>query len=159
MRQRHSRLNFVGSIHFVTTVTRIRGFRFVDEDACQNILKCFEYYRERRHIDCAGYVLMPDHFHALLRQSTENGTVSELMKDFKQHTSSMLTSRANLQHTLWHSRYDDVPVPIDACHTKLQYIHANPVRSGLVAQAEDYRWSSIHDYLGREKGIVTLLFL
>ena len=32
---------------------------------------------------------------------------------------------------------------------KVNYIHLNPVRAGLVAQAEDYRWSSARYWLRR----------
>ena len=32
---------------------------------------------------------------------------------------------------------------------KIAYIHANPVRAGLVAAAEDYAWSSAAHYAGR----------
>jgi hypothetical protein len=31
---------------------------------------------------------------------------------------------------------------------KIEYIHANPVRSGLVANAEDYLYSSARNYVG-----------
>ena len=32
---------------------------------------------------------------------------------------------------------------------KVNYIHMNPVRAGLVARAEDYRWSSARCWLER----------
>ena len=32
--------------------------------------------------------------------------------------------------------------------TRIQYIHMNPVRAGLVANAEDYLYSSAHNYAG-----------
>src|SRR6516162_4790454 len=31
---------------------------------------------------------------------------------------------------------------------KVEYIHLNPVRAGLVSRPEDWRWSSVHDYTG-----------
>jgi putative transposase len=31
---------------------------------------------------------------------------------------------------------------------KVQYIHLNPVRAGLVRRPEDWPWSSVHDYIG-----------
>ena len=33
-------------------------------------------------------------------------------------------------------------------HEKIHYIHANPVRRGLVVRPEDWPWSSVHDYTG-----------
>jgi len=31
-------------------------------------------------------------------------------------------------------------------HGKVEYIHLNPVKRGLVAKPEEWKWSSIHDY-------------
>jgi hypothetical protein len=31
---------------------------------------------------------------------------------------------------------------------KVRYIHLNPVKAGLVDRAEDWPWSSVHDYGG-----------
>ena len=31
---------------------------------------------------------------------------------------------------------------------KVEYIHLNPVKAGLVSRAEDWPWSSVHDYTG-----------
>ena len=60
MRRRHQRTEFAGSLHFVTTVTAIRGDWFVDTSACMTILGIFENYRVKHNIACIGYVLMPD---------------------------------------------------------------------------------------------------
>jgi putative transposase len=39
---------------------------------------------------------------------------------------------------------------------KLDYIHNNPVRRGLVASPEEWRWSSYRWYLNREAGPVKI---
>jgi hypothetical protein len=33
-------------------------------------------------------------------------------------------------------------------HKKVEYIHLNPVRRGLVRHATDWKWSSVHEYAG-----------
>lgn len=38
---------------------------------------------------------------------------------------------------------------------KLEYIHNNPVRAGIVSRAEDYLYSSALDYSG-EKGLLQI---
>ena len=35
-------------------------------------------------------------------------------------------------------------------HDAVEYIHGNPVRRGLVARPEGWKWSSVHEY-GFEK--------
>ena len=39
-------------------------------------------------------------------------------------------------------------------HGKVEYIHLNPVKAGLVARAEEWPWSSVHDYTGRVESAV-----
>jgi hypothetical protein len=33
-------------------------------------------------------------------------------------------------------------------HEKVEYIHLNPVRAGLVSHPQDWRWSSFSEYAG-----------
>jgi hypothetical protein len=39
---------------------------------------------------------------------------------------------------------------------KLRYLHRNPVKRGLVAQPEDWKWSSYRHYALRETGVVEI---
>ena len=94
--------------------------------------------------DCAlhAYVLMDNHVHLLLTPG-RTGAVSGLMRNF----GSRYTLRFNARHgrtgTLWEARYKSCLVGSDdyllACH---RYIETNPVRAGMVAQADDFPWSS-----------------
>ncbi len=38
---------------------------------------------------------------------------------------------------------------------KVEYIHGNPVKAGLVSRAEDWPWSSVQDYTGSVSGPAT----
>ncbi len=37
-------------------------------------------------------------------------------------------------------------------HEKVEYIHRNPVKAGLVSRAGDGLWSSVHDYTANYMG-------
>ena len=51
---------------------------------------------------------------------------------------------------LWQSRFFDRAVrTVKEYYEKVEYIHLNPVRAGLVERAEDWPWSSVRDYTGR----------
>ena len=41
-------------------------------------------------------------------------------------------------------------------NTKLNYIHLNPVRAGIVEKEEEYLLSSCADYYGTRKGFIDL---
>jgi putative transposase len=160
MIRRHARLQGIGTVHFVTTVTRHRGRWFVEPQLCTEMFSIFENYRRKYELACYGYVLMPDHLHAALLQTTETGTVARLMEHFKRFSSLKLLRVHCPLANGWRDLYDDVPVPgSDAVRTKLDYMHNNPAKSGLVDNPADYRWSSAPYYLGLipwENSIITL---
>jgi putative transposase len=141
MRRRHSQLNFAGSTHFVTTVANERGRWFVTDAICGGMLRVLEHHRVKYQVDCFGYVLMPDHLHALFRQNQEGDFISRLMRGFKEYTSRHLFPEFGIP-VAWRPNYDDVQVPgRDAALTRLTYMLGNPVRAGIVKCAGDYRWA------------------
>ena len=57
----------------------------------------------------------------------------------------------------WEEGYHGVEITdISMNESKVNYIHLNPVRNGLVVNAEDYKLSSANDFKGSKKGILTL---
>ena len=157
MLNRHTRLNFAHSVHFITTVTAVRGAWFTAEPTCRAFLEAFEFARANHGVDCRGYVLMPDHLHALLIQHEADFAVARLLESFKKYTSRNLRPAHYTGQILWKEHYDDVLVPgRDAALTKLNYIHENPVRRGLAANREDYLWSSARFLWDLDSSIVTL---
>jgi putative transposase len=89
-----------------------------------------------------AYVLMGNHVH-LLATPAATGAVAGMMqslgRDYVRHV-NLTQGRCG---TLWQGRYFSSPVDSDryllACY---RYIELNPVRAGMVALPEDYRWSS-----------------
>ncbi|RPH93635.1 hypothetical protein EHM69_09715 [candidate division KSB1 bacterium] len=149
MLRRHQTATGIGTVHFVTTVTRTRGMWFVEPQLCVELLAILENYRHRFDLDCYGYVLMPDHLHALLLQTTDLGTAGRLMEHFKRFSSRKLLHHHCKDANGWRELFDDVFVPgSDAVRTKLSYLHGNPVRGGLVHVSMDYPWSSARYLFG-----------
>ncbi|MBI5058672.1 transposase [candidate division KSB1 bacterium] len=157
MLRRHKRLAFAGSVHFVTTVTSVRGQWFVVPSICTEMLEIFEQHRRDTGVICLGYVLMPDHLHALMLQEVDGAIVSEFMRRFKRKTSFPFRPAEYPERDLWRRRFDDnyIPGP-DAMHLKLNYMHHNPVKKVFAETAEAYPWSSARDYLLNQPGLVTV---
>ena len=55
-----------------------------------------------------------------------------------------------LRHRFWQpgGGYDRNITSTEALRAVIEYTHANPVRRGLVARAEDWEWSSARSYAG-----------
>jgi putative transposase len=102
---------------------------------------------------------MPDHVHAIVWFAAPGG-LSPFMKSWKQTTSLRLkrvlcgvapnyAGTISTDEPLWQAKY--YPFNLYSAlkaRERLDYMHLNPVRAGLVARAVDWRWSSAGYYEG-----------
>ncbi len=160
MRRRHGLVEGEYSVHFVTTVTRVRGLWFVDGSLCNEAMRLFEKYRAQTGLDCYGYVLMPDHWHAILRQSTAGPFVQRFMANMKRETSYRARELLGDGFPGWCEHYDDVFLPTQAAILKRRrYMHLNPVKRGIVEAPEMYLWSSARDLYELGHGVIQSFFV
>ena len=99
-----------------------------------------------------GFVLMPSHVHLLI--VIEGGELANLMRDFKKYTAQKALKDCGITaDQIWMPRYDRVAIYTEAVfRQKLEYIHDNPMKSGLVDIAEEWKWSSASAYTSNESG-------
>jgi putative transposase len=140
--------------HFIT-FSCYRRQAFLESSAAKdNAQQIFEQVRRQQSLCVAGYVLMPEHIH-LLTDEPATGTLAGFLQIFKQLTSRQL--KAAEQKQFWQRRYYDFNVHSEEKRIeKLRYIHRNPVKRGLVARPEDYRWSSFNHYATGEPHLVEI---
>ena len=133
-------------------------------------LKVLEQTRQRYQFVVYGYVVMPEHFHLLLSEP-EHRDLSVVMKVVKERFTRVLNRKraksSPLQASLWtverrpvwQKRFYDFNVWSRRKHVeKLRYMHRNPVKRGLVARPEQWRWSSYRSYAYGEQGLVRINF-
>lgn len=111
-----------------------------------------------------AYVIMPDHFHILLRAERKpseclrfiNGISSHRVIEFLKkggYDSSLeklrrQRGRNGHRYSLWDHHPNLKSITDEGVFMqKVNYIHQNPVRAGLVQDAKSYRWSSIRCWL------------
>ncbi len=117
-----------------------------------------------------GYVVMPEHVHLLVSEpeTVLLATAFTGSEDFRGTTGERPTSANNGQmwapnvnhqgsEPFWQKRYYDHNVRSHQSFSeKLDYIHRNPVKRGLVANAEDWPWSSFRHYAFADIGPVEI---
>jgi len=143
--------------HFITFSVYKRR-RLLDHDSPKRIvLGVLNFVLQKHSAQCAGFVLMPDHVHALIWFS-ETNQLSRFMHEWKRQSSLKIRQwyrrqavnySANFEEgdKFWQPKY--YAFSIYERHKlieKLQYIHLNPVRAGLVDAAVDWPWSSARFY-------------
>ena len=76
-------------------------------------------------------------------------TISLAMKSVKQSSMSAVNQRWGADGELWQPRFFDRALrSVKEHNEKVEYIHLNPVRAGLVSRPEDWRWSGHNEYAG-----------
>jgi putative transposase len=121
------------------------------KDTLQQIL---EQTRSQQGLRLAAYVFMPEHVH-LLTNEPATDTLATFLQILKQQASRQLKSPGQKQ--LWQRRYYDFNVSSrEKFVEKLQYIHRNPVKRGLVSSPEGYRWSSFNHYATGGPGAIEI---
>ena len=88
------------------------------------------------------YCLMTNHIH-LLGQIEKGKDLPKLMQYLLFEYSRWYRMRVNYVGYLWQGRYKSSLIEKDSYFLECgRYIERNPLRAGIVRQAEDYRWSS-----------------
>lgn len=99
-----------------------------------------------------GYVFLPDHFHLLIRPTSQSN-FSDIMHSLKPNFTKQYKQSIGISGpmTLWQKRFwDHVIRDQNDFQRHLDYIHYNPVRHQLVHRPEDWPYSSFHSW--RERG-------
>jgi len=139
------RLRTSDRIFFITTNLN-QGERLFDEPEYQIILGTIDKSRKRLGFLLCVYVLMPDHWHALI--STQHPlTISDVLQDIKRVSSLKINRLRETKGSRWQHQFWDrfVRHPKEFAE-RLEYMHYNPVRQGLVEHAEQWRWSSVNNF-------------
>lgn len=132
-------------IFFVTVNLRRRVEPFnASEDAL--MIDTLEDSRCWLHFLLCGYVLMLDHWHALISVKYPL-TISQVIHDVKKVSARKLHGRRETAGPLWqHQLWDRFVRHAKELSERLTYMHLNPVRNGLVSKPEDWRWSSHNNF-------------
>lgn len=130
---------------FITcNVSRTRA-QFGHEDF-EILARAMDRVRSRRLFFATGYVLMPDHWHALI--GVPNGQLlPHIMNAIKVAATFDINRLHGARGPLWQPRYfDRVMRTVREYHETLEYMHLNPMRKGFVVSPAEWLWSSIHSY-------------
>ena len=151
MNGKRIRYQQTGEFHFLTFSCFGRRSYLQPVAAMELFEDALERVRLRYLFVVAGYVVMPEHVHLLVNEP-KGALLSKAVKALKLSVS--LRSR---ERPFWQAHYYDFNVSgREKFVEKLRYIHRNPVLRGLVAQPEDWQWSSFRHYQTGGRGTVEI---
>lgn len=164
------------AVYYITTVTYRRMPIFVTPSFVIPLIDSLNYYRYKCDFRLLGYVIMPDHMHLLIWPQGQT-SVGEIMRDLKKYTSVRIIRQAEVEaredwlqafseagaatgrsdRKVWQDDYWDTLVYSPrVMREKLNYIHRNPVRAGLVETPEAYAYSSYRNYVNDDEALMVV---
>jgi len=109
--------------------------------------------RDRLNIRLHAWVIMPEHVHLLITPDLGTAEVSEILSTLKRPFSAsvrreLMASGKNFPSVFWQpgGGYDRNIFSAEEYCEKIEYMHVNPVRRGLIASPRDWPWSSFRAY-------------
>jgi REP element-mobilizing transposase RayT len=140
---RQGRVSIPGQIYLLTTVARHRERLFLDPAharAASQIIHATSTWADSRLL---AWVLMPDHWHGLLRLGDE--PLGRVMNRFKACVSRALHASCGLEGPPWERSFHDHALRVEEdVRMAARYIVANPVRAGLVDSVLAYPyWDAV----------------
>ena len=158
-------------LHFITC-SCYRRLPLLRTVRARNVfVNILDQVRHRYGFALIGYVVMPEHIHMLLSEP-RTGTPSTVLQVLKQRVSRQLRRKrgrravarqlelrlgnedASLRQ-FWQRRFHDFNVwSLKKKIEKLEYMHLNPIKRGLVEHPKDWPWSSYAAYSAKGIAII-----
>ena len=148
------------------------------------IIDSLNYCIAEKDLKVYALVIMSNHVHLIITTKTDEGNISNIIRDFKKYTSKQITKEIQTinesrcdwllnamskeaqrigrvtNYKLW--RDDNNVIYIDKkkikINDRLHYIHENPVTNGFLFNDWDYVYSSAKDYQTGKTGLVNIEF-
>jgi len=170
------RFHIEGHIYYITTVVYNRLPIFTRPSFIIPLIDSLNFYRYKQEFKILGYVIMPDHIHLIIWPFGKS-TPSDITRDYKKFTSTRIIRQAEVEgigkwvsafqvagektgrsdNKVWQDSYWDENVYTERfLRQKLNYIHRNPVRAGLVENLADYPYPSYRNYEFGEEWLIEI---
>ena len=136
------------------------------------VIDSLKFCQVNKGLEVYAFVVMSNHIHILLRSG--NDKLSDTIRDFKSHTAKQILlaieteqesrrdwmlnlfefaakqHKRNEKYQVWtHENHAELIYSDNFIFQKINYIHENPVRAGIVENPEDYLYSSARDFAGK----------
>lgn len=156
--------------HYITATVVDWIDIFTRQTYRDSIIESLDYCIKNKGMILYGYVIMSNHIHLIIQ--SEDGKLSDLIRDFKKFTAKNILDKIqavpesrkewmlerfklaaekhtrNKNYQFWqYGNHAEEIYSNKFMLSKLDYIHLNPVRAGLVEKVSHYIYSSASNYI------------
>jgi putative transposase len=156
----YQRLYSFGGTYFITQVTYQREPWLCSDIGRKALREAIEHTRNKYPFIIDAFVLLPDHFHALLTLPDGESDFSVRLRLIKTYVSKYyrqeleidrsisLSRQKRGESNLWQRRFWEHLIRDEQDFANhCDYIHYNPTRHGFCQSPQDWPYSSIHRFI------------
>lgn len=90
-----------------------------------------------------SWSLFPNHYHFIAQSPSNPASLSNFLSEFHSSTASYINLKNNsIGERVWYNYWDTYISHHNSYLSRINYVMKNPVKHGLVDNAEDYPWCS-----------------
>ncbi len=160
---------------FFVTSTIINWIPIFSSAKYYNILiEAIKFSQLKKNLKLYSYVLLPEHFHLIVTgdsltnifKSIKGFTAKEIIKQLEfENKISVLNQfkdlkkdyKYNSEYQVWQESFHPIEILTDEIfQQKIDYIHMNPVKKGLVNEPGDWEYSSAGFFINGVEGVLHL---
>ncbi|WP_462255012.1 REP-associated tyrosine transposase [Ferruginibacter sp.] len=166
--------------HFITFT--VVGWIDVFSRECYKelLVKSLQYCIANKGLQLHAWVIMTNHLHLIV--SSNSNKIADIVRDIKKYSSKQIikaiqdnpsesrkewmlnifnfvgqNNNNNKEFQFWKQDYHPIELNTpEKIQQRLNYLHENPVRSGLVWEPWHYKYSSAIDYYTKEIGLIKI---
>ena len=136
---------FVPNAAYIVTASTYRRTRLFDTPAKRdNLLQTLFLEAQRWSWELQAWAVMANHYHFVALAPPEAETLSRLVRSVHSRTAVWLNREDGAAgRKVWFQYWDTCLTYQRSYLARLNYVHHNPVKHGLVPNAEAYPWCSL----------------
>jgi len=147
----YRRFYIPNSITFITCVTRDRYPYLKSKSDIDLFFSTLARVKEIKPFELMAYVVLPDHFHWLMKVDQSSGNFSKVMHSIKRNFTQNYKQAHNVQKSIsiWQRGFWDHVIRDERdLEIHLDYIHWNPIKHGCVNKPSNWPYSTYRDWEG-----------
>jgi putative transposase len=147
---------------------------FTDQEYYDILIDAFKFNQSQKNLKIFAYVLLDNHFHMLCQSDNLTNTIRSIKSYSAKRIIEKLKidgkndflkifkiNKRNYKNTstyqIWQEGFHPFEINSDSIfNQKLEYIHLNPVKRGLVENPIEWSFSSAFDYYWGKEGKIRL---
>jgi putative transposase len=130
-------------VYMVTAATLHKQHLFVADDSLDFLQRELMSLAERYEWDLHAWAVFSNHYHFVARSQQEVPSLGKFLSHLHSNTARELNRVDQKQgRDVWFNFWDSKLTYERSYMARLNYVHQNPVKHGLVSVANQYRWCS-----------------